>query len=103
MHGEPLIYGRDRDKGLKLDPQTLTLEAVTIGQDGVSEGDLAVHDETNPVLAQMPIILAPPLPTAMGVIHRHQARAFDANFAIGKPRERRVLVLLHRWNVLDRR
>jgi 2-oxoglutarate ferredoxin oxidoreductase subunit beta len=104
-HGEPLIYGKNRDKGLKLDPATLTLQAVTLGEDGVSAADLVVHDETNPVLAQLLLGLHPPMPTAMGVIHRRQAPAFDSTFSREKPRDRRVRVeeLLHRGNVLDRR
>jgi 2-oxoglutarate ferredoxin oxidoreductase subunit beta len=104
-HGEPLIYGKDRDKGLRLNPATLALESVTLGEDGITEADLTVHDETNPVLAQMLVSLAPPLPTAMGVIHRRQAPAYDASFATLKPHERRhrVKELLHRGNVLDRR
>ncbi|MAT83835.1 MAG: 2-oxoacid:ferredoxin oxidoreductase subunit beta [Gammaproteobacteria bacterium] len=104
-HGQPLIYGKDRDKGLRLNPATLALEAVTLGENGVTETDLMVHDETNPVLAQMLVSLAPPLPTAMGVIHRRHAPAYDASFATLKPHERRhrVKELLHRGNVLDRR
>jgi len=105
QHGAPMIFGKNRDRGLRLNPQTLALEAVTIGEDGITEADLVVHDETNPVLAQMLINLAPPLPSAMGVIHRRQVPAYDATFATRKPRERRVRVkeLLHRGNVLDRR
>ena len=104
-HGKPLIYGKDRNRGLRLNPATLALESVTLGEDGVTEADLTVHDETNPVLGQMLVSLAPPLPVAMGVIHRRQAPAYDASFATLKPHERRhrVKELLHRGNVLDRR
>ncbi len=104
-HGQPLVYGKERHRGLRLNPSTLALEPVTIGEDGVSAADLVVHDETNPVLAQMLLSLGAPLPTAMGVIHRRQTPAFDAAFSASKPRDRRVRVkqLLHRGNVLDRR
>ncbi|MFW6094255.1 MAG: thiamine pyrophosphate-dependent enzyme, partial [Pseudomonadota bacterium] len=104
-HGEPLVYGRNRDKGLRLNPATLTLEAVVLGEDGVEESDLLVHDETSPVMAQLLLGLAPPLPTAMGVIHRRAAPSYDAAFSARKPRGRRVRVreLLHRGTVLDRR
>jgi len=104
-HGKPLVYGRNRDKGLRLDPKTLKLEAVTIGEDGLSEADMTIHDETSPVMAQLLLNLAPPLPSAMGVIHRRTAPVFDATFATRKPSQRKVLVkeLLHRGNVLDRR
>ncbi|MFU8816927.1 MAG: 2-oxoacid:ferredoxin oxidoreductase subunit beta [Pseudomonadales bacterium] len=104
-HGQPLIYGKNRDRGLRLNPRTLSLEAVTLGEDGVSEADLLVHDETSPVLAHLLLTAAAPLPTAMGVIHRRQTPTFDATFSSHKPRERRTLVkqLLHRGNLLDRR
>lgn len=104
-HGAPLVYGKNRDKGLRLDPATLTLEAVTLGENGVGEADLLVHDETNPLLAQLLLSLEPPLPTAMGVIHRRRAPTYDSAFAARKPTRRRVRVqeLLHKGNVLDRR
>jgi 2-oxoglutarate ferredoxin oxidoreductase subunit beta len=105
VHGERLIYGKARDKGLRLNPRTLTLESVVLGVDGVSEADLLVHDETSPVLAQLLLTLQAPMPVAMGVIHRRQAPAFDQSFAARKPTERRQRVkqLLHKGNILDRR
>jgi 2-oxoglutarate/2-oxoacid ferredoxin oxidoreductase subunit beta len=105
VHGQPLIYGKDRNRGLRLNPANLTLEAVTLGEHGVSEADLMVHDETSPALAQLLLTLADPLPTAMGIIHRRPAPAFDATFSARKPRDRRARVtdLLRRGNLLDRR
>ena len=105
VHGEPLIYGKERDKGLRLNPATLSLESVVIGEGGVSEADLLVHDETNPTLAQLLLGMAAPLPTAMGVIHRVARPAFDQSFWQNKPTERRakVLDLLRHGNMLDRR
>jgi 2-oxoglutarate ferredoxin oxidoreductase subunit beta len=104
-HGQPLRYGKDRNRGLVLNPQKLVLESVVLGENGVTEADLMVHDETSPVLAQLLLRLAPPLPVPMGVIHRRQAPAYDATFATRKPQQRRLRVreLLHRGNVLDRR
>jgi 2-oxoglutarate/2-oxoacid ferredoxin oxidoreductase subunit beta len=104
-HGQPLIYGKDGDKGLRLNPRTLALESVVLGADGVTAADILVHDETNPLLAHLLVTAAAPLPTAMGVIHRRQAPAFDATFTSRKPRGRRSRVkeLLHRGNLLDRR
>jgi 2-oxoglutarate/2-oxoacid ferredoxin oxidoreductase subunit beta len=105
VQGQPLVYGKDRNKGLRLNPRTLALEAVVIGENGVTEADLLVHDETNPVLAHLLVNATAPLPTAMGVIHRRRAPVFDATFASAKPRGRRTRVkeLLHRGTVLDRR
>ena len=54
-HGKPMIFGKDRDKGIRL--RGLHPEVVTIGQDGVTEADLLVHDETaeDPYLALDPV------------------------------------------------
>ncbi len=105
QHGKPLIFGRNNELGLRLNPQTVNLEVATIGENGVTEADILIHDETNPVLAQMLLTLKAPMPVAMGIIHRRQAPAFDASFRTHKPQERRTRVkaLLHRGNVLDRR
>jgi 2-oxoglutarate/2-oxoacid ferredoxin oxidoreductase subunit beta len=105
VHGQPLVYGKNRDKGLRLNASTLSLESVTLGEDGASEADLLVHDETNPVLAQMLATLHAPLPVAMGVIHRRAAPAYDRSFVEHKPSQRRQRVkqLLHKGNILDRR
>ncbi len=104
-HGHPLMFGKERDKGLRLNPQTLALEAVTLGENGVSEADLVVHDETNTALAHMLLSLAPPNPVAMGIIHRRRAPAFDAAYWSSKPtgRSARVAELLRHGNVLDHR
>ncbi|MEM8800106.1 MAG: 2-oxoacid:ferredoxin oxidoreductase subunit beta [Pseudomonadota bacterium] len=53
IHGEPLIFGKDRNKGLTLNTQTLALEVATIGENGVSEADILIHDETNRTFAGM--------------------------------------------------
>ncbi|HBC53481.1 MAG TPA: 2-oxoacid:ferredoxin oxidoreductase subunit beta, partial [Alphaproteobacteria bacterium] len=45
--GKPLLFGKEKDKGIRLDPKTLALEVVTVGQDGVTEDDILVHDEKN--------------------------------------------------------
>ena len=69
-HGKPLLFGKESEKGLKLNTQTLSIEAVTLGESGVTEADILVHDETNPVLASLVAKMAPPqLPEALGVIY----------------------------------
>jgi 2-oxoglutarate ferredoxin oxidoreductase subunit beta len=104
-HGRPLVFGKERDKGLRLNPQTLALETVTLGENGVGEADLVIHDETNAALGHMLLSLAPPNPVAMGIIHRRPAPAFDAAYWSGKPKARsaRVAELLRHGNVLDHR
>ncbi|HLA16590.1 MAG TPA: thiamine pyrophosphate-dependent enzyme [Candidatus Limnocylindrales bacterium] len=41
-HGKPMIFGKTREQGIRL--RGLHPEVVTIGKDGVTEGDLLVHD-----------------------------------------------------------
>ena len=41
-HGKPMIFGKEKDKGLVLNG--LKLETVTLGENGVTEEDILVHD-----------------------------------------------------------
>ncbi len=50
-HGKPLIFGAKKDKGIRLNG--LKPEVVTLGQDGITEKDLIVHDEHNQSLAYL--------------------------------------------------
>jgi 2-oxoglutarate ferredoxin oxidoreductase subunit beta len=76
-HGEKMLFGKDRDKGLVLDG--LKLKAVTVGQDGYTAEDILVHDahETDPVLHNMLAMMGGDLPVAMGVIRDVEAPAYD--------------------------
>ncbi len=77
-HGAPLRFGMDGEKGLRLKPGTLQLEAVTIGEDGVTEDDILVHDEKDRGLAQLLVAMEPPeLPVALGVIYCDPAPAYE--------------------------
>jgi 2-oxoglutarate ferredoxin oxidoreductase subunit beta len=77
-HGEPLLFGKERDKGIRLNAKDMSLQVVTIGENGVSEGDILVHDETNRLLAYMLVSLEPPeFPVALGVIYADPAPAFE--------------------------
>jgi 2-oxoglutarate/2-oxoacid ferredoxin oxidoreductase subunit beta len=69
-HGQPVLFGKERNKGLRLNTKTLKLEIVVIGQNSVTEKDILVHDETNRVLAGMLMALRPPsFPEVLGVIY----------------------------------
>jgi 2-oxoglutarate ferredoxin oxidoreductase subunit beta len=76
-HGEPLLFGGKTgpQKGLKLSAQ-LKLEMVEIGDDGPGD-DILVHDETNPVLANLLARMRAPYPVAMGVILRVKRPTYD--------------------------
>ncbi len=79
-HGKPMIFGAERNKGLMM--RCNRLEAVTIGEDGVTEEDLIVHnaqdyDDTNHYrLVRMEL---PEYPVAMGVIRAVESSVFESD------------------------
>jgi 2-oxoglutarate ferredoxin oxidoreductase subunit beta len=76
-HGKPLLYGKDNSHGLRVKPGKFELEAVTIGEDGITEADILVHDETNRTLASLLAVMEPPnLPVALGVIYCDSAPTY---------------------------
>ncbi len=78
-HGKPLIFGKDQNKGLRLNTKTLKLEIVVIGENGVTEDDILVHDETNRSLANLLVALQPPeFPVVLGVIYCDPAPSFES-------------------------
>ena len=78
-HGQPMLYGKERNKGLRLNVRTLALEKVVIGENGVTEKDILVHDEKNRVLAGLLSALRPPeFPEVLGVIYCDPATSYDA-------------------------
>jgi len=88
VHGERLIFGADRDKGLRLKPGTLDVEVVTIGEDGIGETDVMVHDETNHWLAALLAAMEPPrFPVALGVLYCDPATPYEANFTDVTPHD----------------
>ncbi len=67
-HGQPMRFGDN--KGLRLNAKTIELEVVTIGEHGVTEDDVLVHDETNKSMALLLANLEPPrFPIALGVLY----------------------------------
>ncbi len=74
-HGEPMIFGTDSDKGIRLDG--LKPEVVELGK-GVSEADLLVHDETDSALAYLLSRMSwPEFPVPIGVLRRVQRPTLD--------------------------
>ena len=77
-HGKPLLFGKEMDKGLRLDPKTLSLSVVKLGENGVTEADILVHDETNRVMAQLLAAMdAPDFPVAIGVLYCNPAPTYE--------------------------
>ena len=63
--GKPMIFGKNRDKGLVLNK--LKLEVVTIGENGITQEDILVHNakEEDKTLHQMLVRLEYPLATGI--------------------------------------
>ncbi len=79
-HGLPLLFGKDRQKGLRLKPGKLELEVVTLGENGIALDDVLAHDEKNLVMAQMLAGLQPPaFPVALGVLYCDPAPSYEAD------------------------
>jgi 2-oxoglutarate ferredoxin oxidoreductase subunit beta len=74
-HGKPLIFGKNRDKGVRMSGNRP--EVVTLGN-GVTEAELIVHDETNLALAFMLGNFQAPLPTPIGVFYATSRPTYDA-------------------------
>ncbi len=76
-HGKPMIFGKERDKGIRLNG--LHPEVVSLGN-GVTEADLLVHDEEaeDPYLAYMlSRMWWPEFPVPVGVLRRVQRPTHD--------------------------
>lgn len=79
-HGEKMIFGKNRDKGLIL--SGLSLKVVTIGQGGFTIDDILTHDayEANPGVHMMLANMAyPEYPVAFGVIRNVKETTYDDN------------------------
>ena len=78
-HGKPMIFGKERNKGLILNG--LKLQVVTIGENGIKEEDILVHNakEEDPTLHQMLVRSKYPLVT--GIIRSFEEMTFGAREA----------------------
>ncbi len=76
-NGKPLIFGKDKNKGVKLNGTRP--EVVTLGENGVGEKDLLVHEDNNAYLASMLAHMrGPSLPMPLGVFYRTNLPSYDA-------------------------
>ncbi len=77
-HGKPMIFGKNRDKGIIQVGQKFLV--VTIGQNGIREEDILIHDAHNPddtrhyMLSRMTL---PDYPVAMGVIRACKSSVYE--------------------------
>jgi len=79
-HGEKMVFGKNRDKGIIL--SGLSLKVVTIGQGGFTMDDILTHDayEPNPGVHMMLANMTyPDYPVALGVIRNVKDSTYDDN------------------------
>ena len=74
-HGEPMIFGKESDKGIRLNG--LRLEVVSLSDTSVEE--LLKHDESSQELAHTLALMIdrPGMPTPIGVIYREERSTYD--------------------------
>jgi len=78
-HGKPMIFGKELNKGLVLDG--FNLKVVTIGENGITEDDILIHDATTAdTTLQMKLAMmeGPEMPIALGVIRDVEEETYDA-------------------------
>lgn len=78
-HGKPMVFGNNRDKGLRLNG--VDLEVVELGKNGISENDLLVHDAAtvDPTIhLKLANMEYPAYPVALGVIRAVPDLTYDA-------------------------
>jgi 2-oxoglutarate ferredoxin oxidoreductase subunit beta len=75
-HGQPMIFGKNHDKGIRL--KGLHPEVVTLGE-GVTEADLLVHDQHDRNLAYLITQMDyPNFPVPFGVIYSADKLTYEA-------------------------
>ncbi|MBT8107678.1 MAG: 2-oxoacid:ferredoxin oxidoreductase subunit beta [Gammaproteobacteria bacterium] len=79
-HGEPMLFGKDNDKGIRFNPENWSLEVIDTSE---SPDEVLVHDEANAIVARMLIDLH--LSVALGVIYRQPALSFEDTFYAHHP------------------
>jgi len=76
--GKPLIFGTDRNKGIRM--QGWQPEIVTLDEGGVAEADLLVHNpstESRTYANILSSLEAPEFPTPIGIFRRVQRATYD--------------------------
>jgi len=90
-HGQPMVFGKERDKGIRLNTQSFKLEVVSLGEGGVRESEFLVHDETNRGLAMLLAAMEPPdFPVALGVLYCVADRSYEAQVHAKLPKDSEI-------------
>lgn len=77
-HGEKMIFGKNRDKGLILDG--FQLKVVSIGENGITQDDILTHDakcQDNTLHFKLSTMCGPDFPVALGVIRDVEVPTYE--------------------------
>jgi 2-oxoglutarate ferredoxin oxidoreductase subunit beta len=77
-HGKPMIFGAEREYGLM--QEGFGLKVVKIGENGITEKDLLVHDahcQDNTLQLKLALMEGPDFPIALGVIRDVEASTYE--------------------------
>jgi hypothetical protein len=85
VHGEPMLFGKNREKGLVFDEAASRFRVVGVGTDAPLEA-LARHDETNlPRAIALASLGGSDEPTALGVLYARPADPAGPGFSHLEP------------------
>lgn len=77
-HGQPLLFGKEKNRGLVWTDGGRAVDVATVGENGVTVDDVIVHDTSNRVQAFLLAQLSPPTyPMAFGVLYCDPKPAYD--------------------------
>lgn len=77
-HGQPMLFGENNEKGLM--QEGFGIKVVTLGENGVTEKDILVHDahcEDNTLHMKLALMEGPDYPVALGVIRDVQGPSYE--------------------------
>ena len=103
-HGQPCVFGKEAEKGIHLNRDTLALEVVSSDD---ADKPLLIHDENNKILANMLATMSnPDFPVAVGVIYQESKASFieDTQAVLKEARNgtaslQELLLSGHTWEV----
>lgn len=77
VHGQPLLFGKNKQKGVRLNPNTFSLEVVELGVNGITDKDILIHNEKveNPSLHFL--IGELEYPAALGIIRNVETSVYE--------------------------
>jgi 2-oxoglutarate ferredoxin oxidoreductase subunit beta len=77
-HGKPMIFGKDRDRGIRMNGAHP--EVVTIGENGITEADILVHDinlQDPSVAFMLARMEQPDFPQPVGIFRAVERPSYD--------------------------